>query len=303
MKPTNLMTYMVNVIHRFKEEGRMGTAHVYQSTLNRIADFTKGEPPGFKQLTPHWLMTFQEYLLNRQLRWNTVSTYMRMLRAVYFRAMDEGLAPLRPRLFKGVYTGTKVTVKRALGEEVLRRMETPLPSSARLDKARMLFLLSFMLRGIPFVDIAYMRRCDLDGSTLTYRRRKTGAWLTVHVEPEAMSIIRRLESKDSSSPYLFPFIRHPGQGEYRQYQNALRSFNHSLKELGGRIGAAGGLSSYCARHSWATIANHREYQQELISNAMGHSSVKVTEIYFKKHTTEKIDRMNRSLISYVFGNG
>lgn len=228
---------------------------------------------------------------------------MRMLRAVYFRAVDEGLAPARFRLFHGVYTGTRVTVKRAIDAGLLRRLQKPLPEHTGLEKARKLFLLLFMLRGIPFVDIAYLRRCDLEGDILTYRRRKTGAWLTVRIEPEARKLIRALQSTDEESPYLFSFIRHPGTGEYRQYQHALRKFNRHLKKLSGLLGQKIALSSYSARHSWATLANFCDYQQELISNAMGHSSVKVTETYFQRHTDDRIHAMNRGVLSYVFRNG
>ena len=248
-----------------------------------------------------WLKAFKEYLLERQLHWNTISTYMRMLRATYFRAVDDGLAPYQPRLFKGVYTGTKVTVKRAVDEDVFRQLNAPVADES-LEFTRLLFLLLFMLRGMPFVDIAFLRNCDLRGNVIVYRRKKTGAWLTVRVEAEAMEIIRNLRNTDKSSPYLFPLIHHPGKDEYRQYQNALRSFNYHLKRLGERIKGVAGLTSYTARHSWATIANYRNYQQELISNAMGHSSVKVTETYFKRHSDDKIWDMNKEIVSYIFDN-
>ena len=167
----------------------------------------------------------------------------------------------------------------------------------------MLFLLLFMLRGIPFVDIAFLRRCDLEGDILTYRRRKTGAWLTVRIEPEARKLIQALQNTDAESPYLFPFIRYPGTDEYRQYQHALRIFNWNLKRLSGLMGQKVALSSYSARHSWATLANFCDYQQELISNAMGHSSVKVTETYFQRHSDDRIHAMNRGILSRVFADG
>lgn len=300
MKEKNLMNFMKQLIDRLLEEGRQGTAHVYQSTYNRICDFVGKRSLVFTDITPSWLKAFQNYLLARQLQWNTISTYMRMLRAVYFRAVDEGYAPARFRLFNGVYTGTRVTVKRALDAAVFRRMKEPFAENSGLEKTRMLFLLLFMLRGIPFVDVAYLRRCDLVGNIVTYRRRKTGACLTVRVEPEAMRLIRSLQNGDENSPYLFPLIQRPGNDEYRQYQQALRMFNYYLKKISVRLGKNVSLSSYTARHSWATIANFRDYQQELISNAMGHSSVKVTETYFQRHADDRIHDMNRGILSYVF---
>lgn len=295
----DFITYMSAATNRLQNLERLGTAHVYRSTLNRVIDFVGGRLLPFKEITPLWLQAFQNYLLKRMLNWNTISTYMRMLRSVYYRAVDEGRAPFRPRLFKGVYTGTRVTVKRALDEQVLRRLQKPISSSATLEQSRLLFVLLFMLRGIPFVDIAYMRRCDLHGNQLTYRRRKTGAWLTVRVEPEAMKLIEQLKNKNPDSPYLFPFINDSGAEGYRQYTNALRRFNYRLKQLAACLNTDIQLSSYAARHSWATLANYRDFQPELISNAMGHSSVKVTETYFKRHTDERIHEMNKSILSYL----
>lgn len=300
MKEKNVMDFMTDVIAKLQQEGRMGTAHVYQSTSNRVKEFIGERPLKFSEINPAWLNAFQHYLLARQLRWNTISTYMRMLRAVYFRAVDMGGAPERNRLFNGVYTGTHATVKRALNAATFRRMQTAFPENKSLENARMLFLLLFMLRGIPFVDLVFMRRCDLNGDTISYRRRKTGILLTIRVEPEAMKLIRQLQNPDTASPYLFPLIQHPGQDEYRQYQHALRTFNYRLRKIANRLGGGVCLSSYTARHSWATIANYRDYQAELICNAMGHSSVKVTETYFKRHSDERIHEMNRNMISYVF---
>lgn len=301
----SLASYMAGVVSQLESEGRMGTAHVYRGTLRRVLDFLDGRSCFLDELTPLWLKSFQEYLLGRQLQWNSVSTYMRMLRAVYFRAVDAGKAVYVPRLFKGVYTGTRTTVKRALDEKTFRALSVPCPQGGvEVERARQLFLLMFMLRGIPFVDIAFLRRCDFQDNQIVYRRRKTGAWLMVRVEPQAMQLIEKLRSLDVSSPYLFPFVNSfEITTAYRQYRNALRRFNGCLKRLAVLKRMGGTLSSYCARHSWATIANYRDYRPELISNAMGHSSVKVTETYFKRHTAERIGQMNSEILSYVFCPG
>ena len=114
---------MASVVSYLEEEQRHGTAHVYRSVLRRVIEFEGLDVLEFNDLTPLWLRSFQEYLLSRQLHWNTISTYMRMLRATYFRAVDDGLVPYRPRLFKGVYTGTKVTVKRAVDDPSILIMD------------------------------------------------------------------------------------------------------------------------------------------------------------------------------------
>lgn len=121
------MVFMSSVIIRLRNMERMGILHVYQSTQNRIADFMGDRSLSFEEINPLWLQAFQAYLLGRGLNWNTISTYMRVIRAVYYRAVDEGEAPFQPRLFRGVYTGTRVNVKRALSERTLRSLQTPYP--------------------------------------------------------------------------------------------------------------------------------------------------------------------------------
>ena len=121
-------------------------------------------------------------------------------------------------------------------------------------------MLLFMLRGIPFVDIAYMRRRDLNGNMLTYRRRKTGAWLSVHIEPQAMQLIEHLKNNNPTSPYLFPIISTTGAEGYKQYCNALRCFNYRLKQLADNLQSKDvKLSSYTARHKWEYYKNSTVY--------------------------------------------
>lgn len=299
-KNSDFIAYMSGLVECMEQEGRYGTAHVYRFALRCLCKYCGGRPFRFSDLTPGWLQKFQEYLLSRRLRWNTVSTYLRMLRAVYQRGVDSGLAPYRPRLFRGVYTGSRPGGKRALGESSLRFLShTPQPEPC-LERARQLFLLLFALRGIPFVDVAYLRPCDLQGEVLVYRRRKTGVCLRVRLESWAVAFLKRCRSSDPAAPYLFPFVRCEGARGYREYQNSLRVFNRHLRLLAERCGFAGGLSSYTARHSWATLANNKRYQHELIRDAMGHSSVKVTETYFRSHADEQIDAMNKDLLRSVF---
>ena len=110
----------------------------------------------------------------------------------------------------------------------------------------------FSLRGMPFVDLAYLRKSDLRGNVITYRRRKTGRPLSVTLTPEAMALVKKYMNRDSSSPYLFPLLRsREGTKEaYREYQLALRSFNQQLMLLGELLGLGDKLSSYTARHTW-----------------------------------------------------
>ena len=174
-----------------------------------------------------------------------------------------------------------------------------IPSDLRRTKE--LFILMFLLRGLPFVDLAYLRKSDLRGNVITYRRRKTGRSLSVTLTPEAMLLLEKHISRDLSSPYLFPILHsiEGSQEAYREYQLALRSFNQYLELLGQWLGLESKLSSYTARHTWATTAYYCEIHPGIISEAMGHSSITVTETYLKPFRSRKIDEANNRIVDFV----
>ncbi len=265
MRNDDLITFTHSAIGRLKSEGRHGTAHVYQSTLNSIQSFERKKQLSFKAVTLIWLKAYERYLIRRGLRQNTISTYLRMLRSIYNQAVLQGIAPHVPKQFSQVYTGTRIGRSRALNASMIHRLMCPgreLPPE--LELTRCLFVLLFLLRGLCFVDLVFLRRQDLQGNTIYYRRQKTGRELTVGIEEEAINIIRHYQSNDLASPYLFPIVSDTEADGYSQYQSALRIFNRRLKQLSRFLKLDVNLTSYCARHSWATLANFRHYDKELI---------------------------------------
>lgn len=289
----NVLTFMKEVADGLQMGGNFGTAHVYRSSLNAIIAYCGGEDFTFNEITPEWLKGFEIHLRKRKCSWNTVSTYMRILRAVYNRAVDNNEAKYIPRLFRYVYTGTRAEHQRALEtgdvEKIFAGLILLSGVNPAIQRARHFFILMFLMRGMPFVDLAYLRKSDLHGNVITYRRRKTGRPLSVTLTNEAMRIVRMYMNQDVHSPYLFSFLRSPeGTMEaYREYQLALRSFNRQLLILGEFLGIPNRLSSYTARHTWATTAYYCEVHPGIISQAMGHSSITVTETYLKPFQNKK----------------
>ena len=259
MKKESFTSFMKQVAADLQQSGNLGTAHVYRSSLNAILTFQGSDRLSFWEITPEWLKHFEGSLRARGCSWNTVSTYLRTFRAVYNRAVDLGKAPYVPHLFRSVYTGTRADHKRALCDDDMKKVFTELPQSSRISsamrRAHELFVLMFSLRGIPFVDLVYLRKSDLRDNVITYRRRKTGRPLSVTLTPEAMILVKKYMNRDSSSPYLFPFLesREGTKEAYREYQLALRSFNQQLMLLGELLGLGDKLSSYTAKHNQFSI--------------------------------------------------
>ena len=301
----NVLTFMKEVADGLQMGGNFGTAHVYRSSLNAIIAYCGGEDFTFNEITPEWLKGFEIHLRKRKCSWNAVSTYMRILRAVYNRAVDNNEAKYIPRLFRYVYTGTRAEHQRALEtgdvEKIFAGLILLSGVNPAIQRARHFFILMFLMRGMPFVDLAYLRKSDLHGNVITYRRRKTGRPLSVTLTNEAMRIVRMYMNQDVHSPYLFSFLRSPeGTMEaYREYQLALRSFNRQLLILGEFLGIPNRLSSYTARHTWATTAYYCEVHPGIISQAMGHSSITVTETYLKPFQNKKIDEANKLIIDFI----
>ena len=304
-----VVTFMKQVARGLQMEGNFGTAHVYRSSLNAIIAYCGKEDFTFYEVSPEWLKGFEVHLRSRGCSWNTVSTYLRTFRAVYNRAVDLRKAPYVPHLFRSVYTGTRADHKRALGEEdikkVFARLSQAFVGSPSLRKAQELFILMFLLRGLPFVDLAYLRKSDLRDNVITYRRRKTGRTLSVTLTAEAMILVKRYMNRDSSSPYLFSLLKsREGTPEaYREYQSALRRFNNDLKSLSRKLRISSSVTSYTLRHSWATTAKYRGVPIEMISESLGHKSIKTTQIYLKgfelKDRTEVNRRINLTLKNVV----
>ena len=300
-----VVAFMKQVADGLQMEGNFGTAHVYRSSLNAIIAYHGKGDFTFNEVTPEWIKGFEIHLRGRGCSWNTVSAYLRTFRAVYNRAVDCRGAVYVPHLFRSVYTGTRADRKRALDTEDIQKVFTKLPQSpavtSDIRRAQELFVLMFLLRGLPFVDLAYLRKSDLRDNVITYRRRKTGRPLSVTLTSEAMAILKRYMDRDSSSPYLFPLLnsREGTKEAYHEYQLALRNFNRQLMLLGEMLGLGDKLSSYTARHTWATTAYYCEIHPGVISEAMGHSSITVTETYLKPFRNKKIDEANKKVVGFI----
>ena len=279
----DLTTFTLSVIQELEDEGRFGTAHVYRSMLRAFQRYWESQHPKTeirmrKVFDVATIQKFERHLLERMLKLNTMSTYLRMLRAVYNRALLAGLTGYVPGLFKHVYTGTRADVKRALlPAEMGQTLDISASVRRELKEAQIWFALLFLLRGMPFADLARLRKCDFKDGVITYCRQKTGRQIRVHVTAEAAELIRQCADRRTGSPYLlnilgdencrFPLGR---REEYRHYQQVLRSFNRKLKLLATALGLRGKLSSYTARHTWATTAFHTKVTVGVISNALGH---------------------------------
>lgn len=300
---------MRSIIRALEVSGRYASVHTYRCALRSFTEFAGSvvmSGPAADVFTSGRLKSYQNWLLGKELSWNSISIYMRTLRAAYNRIFPPGSPGYVPGLFDEVYTRVESQTKRALSGEQMQVLLSPRCGCVGIEgdvlRALRYFRLMFLFRGMPFIDLAYLRKRDLKGDVLSYCRHKTGRRLTVRVPEEAAALLKEVADTNPASIYLFPILDgslHEGASLYRCYLGALRRFNRNLRKVGVLLLGSAGISSYTARHTWATLAFHLCTPVGIISEALGHSSVRVTETYLKPFGNERVDKANDFLITSV----
>ena len=297
----------VRVIPFFQEQirfltdcNRLGTAMNYRRAVSALSSFLGGREICFHEITPQFVEHYSDYLLRKGMVRNSLSFHMRILRAVYNKAVRRGYAE-QTHPFNDVYTGIDRTRKRAVGESVISRLiQLKIENKPHLKFARDVFLFSFYTRGMAFVDMAYLRKSDIQEGVIRYARHKTGQPLAVRVEPCIQAIVDRYA--DADSPYVFPILDGDDPKTcFRKYKTELRLYNARLRKLSVLLGTGQRLSSYTSRHSWATMARNHNVPISVISAGMGHTSERTTQIYLTSLENALIDNANRQMLEMFSG--
>lgn len=293
-RQTMMLDYMQQRIDVLIRNRQFATARNYRRTMNSLAGYLAGRDLPLRKLTEAFVEGYNAHLEHRGLVRNTVSFYMRILRAVYNKAVGERLVePGNP--FRHVYTGVDRTRKRAVDERIIARLsQLDLHHSAALSRARDLFLFSFCTRGMAFVDMACLRKANIRNGMICYTRHKTRQQLCVRIEPLVQRIIDKYAVH--SPVYVLPVLRAEApERAFSQYQTALNYYNRQLKILSAMLDLECRLTSYTARHSWATAARNHNIPISVISAGMGHTSERTTQIYLSMLENSVIDRANHRI--------
>ena len=301
MKKTNIkngfLSYANKLIATLRGMGRHRMAERYGSSVNSFKRFIGEKDVSLVKITPRIISAYEYYLQGTGVCPNTISFYMRCLRAIYNRAVSEGLITQRYP-FVQVYTGVSKTKKRALPVETIRDIRNiDLSDLPHIAFARDMFMFSFYTRGMSFVDMCYLRKDNLRDGVLTYRRRKTGQLLFVRWEKPMQDIVDRYDT--AGTPYLLPLIRSSVEDPYKQYKRRQHTVYVNLRRLGDILGLPTPLTTYVARHAWASIARESDVSLSVISEAMGHDSEKTTRIYLASLNMKHIDSANSLIIGLL----
>ncbi len=277
--------YAEKIISNLRAAGRNGSAHTHEAALNKLRKFRPYGTLDLCDINVQFLRNFEQYLRIEKISTNSIALYITMIRAIYNRAIDEELIGLEYYPFRRYKIKQEVTVKRSLTVEEIRQIKNiELPEE--LSTYRDFFILSFYLIGINAVDLLHLKKADFENDRIIYRRSKTKRIYSIKVYPETLAIINKYPGKK----YLLSFL---------QKCNSFTTLaNHYLKQVAYICDIPRPVSTYYARHSWATIASSLDIPRDVIAHALGHGQSTMTDIYID-FDIKKVDIANRKVIDAV----
>ena len=292
-------------VEKARKLGRYKTASNYLTAAHSWTLFIGKEDWLFPEMTSETLDAYQRWLGERDICLNTISAYMRALRVMYHRVMESEGNDCHDNPFDKVFTGRAKTIKRSVTQVEIQQLHTlQLEPGTTLSWARDIFLFSFYAMGMPFVDIAYLKKSQVKDGYIHYARHKTGQRIQVALLPAMIDIMKRYEQENSE--FVFPIlVNDPPAPEknvaspeslHQLYQCRLRQYNYSLHRLSERLNWPRHLSSYVVRHSWASIAYQHHVDIGLIGKALGHTKSSTTLLYIKSLTDPDLATANESLM-------
>lgn len=256
-------------------------------TNNVLKKFTKKEKLLFSEINYSFLKEFENYLLNNEKMVNTIAVYMRNIRSIFNKAIDDDIIEINIYPFRKYKIKKEQTAKRNISiKEILKIEKLELTNNLEII-ARDIFLLSFYLIGMNIIDILNLKKINKD--RVDFRRSKTKKLYSIKLHSKAKQLI----DKYSGSKYLLSF-----KEDYSDYRNFTKMVNKKLKDIADNAKIEVALSSYYARHSWATIASELNISKDIIRHALGHGTNTVTDIYID-FDMDKVDNANFKVINSI----
>ena len=291
--------YYLTYIQNLKKEKRIRYAGMLEVSYNSFVKFNKHLDIPFSDIDVAWLKKYELWMKEQNLSVSTISTRVRHLRAVFNLAIAEHFIKNDCYPFRNYKVSklNKQTPKRAIAKKDVMRIMGYQGKSEMECLAIDVFVFSYLNAGINFIDIAKLKHSNIVESHLIYNREKTKKLINVPLQPKALEIIAKYQS--DKSPYLFPILSPFHKTEVQianRLHKVLAKVNKHLKEIGEKLNLPIPLTTYVARHSYATVLKRAGVSTSIISESLGHSSERVTQIYLDSFDNEQIDEAMKSLL-------
>lgn len=289
----------LSYMEKLKTEGRTGYFLSVRQVYNSLLKFNKHLNFYFPDMDVSWLKKYETWLHSSGLKENTIGIRFRTLRAIYNLAIEENVVKPEYYPFKK-YKVSKLheeTVKRAITKEELNKVFSYKSSNPFTRLPVDLFTFSYLMGGINFVDMAYLTKKNIIDNRLVYSRRKTNKLIKLPLQPRAIELINKYSNPEN--PYLFPILSTFHKTEQQQrnrIHKVISKINLRLKAIGKELGLPIDLTTYVARHSFATVLKRSGVNTSLICEALGHSSERVTQIYLDSFGNDQMDDAMKNLL-------
>lgn len=278
---------------------RVGNARIYKSVLNVLKSYRKNKDIRFEEITYDFLKKFEIHFFSKGSNsYNGLSVYMRTIRAIYNRAIKDNIINKESYPFENYKIKSEPTSKRAISQEDIKKIEKlDLKASDPLFHTRNYFLFSFYLMGMPFTDIAHLKKENIIGNRIQYSRQKTNKKYDIEIHQKGLEIIKFYSSKFPDAEHIFPIInRIDIVEEYKDIEWARNRYNKKLRKIAELCGIDKNLTSYVSRHSFATLAKNKGIPITAISEMLGHENIKTTQVYLDSLPSDVIDKYHRDIL-------
>lgn len=298
-KVKTVQEVFLQYIQELEAANRLRYAEMYKCTMHSILKFNKHLNIYFPDIDVAWLRKYETWLLSQGLAINTLGTRFRHLRVIYNYAIEEKIVKEEYYPFKSFKVAklSQTTAKRSIHkDEILAVLnyqgKTPMECFA-ID----LFTFSYLTAGINFGDIARLTKDNVLENRLVYVRKKTQKQIKIPLQEQAKSLIHKYGTAEN--PYLFPILSNfhrTEQQKVNRIHKIISKVNRALKQIGEELNISIDLTTYVARHSFATVLKRSGVSTSLISEALGHSSERVTQIYLDSFGNDQMDNAMKNLL-------
>lgn len=285
-------------INRLQGEGRLKYASTYKELKASLLNFNMHLDIYFSEIDINWLKRYEAYLRTKGLADNSIGVRFRTLRTLFNKAISENIVKSDYYPFKAYKVSKlrKGTVKRAITKADIELIINHKVESDYSQLAIDLFYFSYLSGGINFVDMAYLTYDNIVDKRLIYIRKKTKKLIKLPIQDKAMDIVKKYKSNNS---YIFPILSEFHKTDIQKanrVHKVLGKINKYLKAVGEELGLPIDLTTYVARHTYATVLKRSGVNTSIISESLGHSSEKVTQIYLDSFDNSQIDEAMKNLL-------
>lgn len=291
------LDFCSSIISEMELSKRFGNARVYTTLYRSITNYVKGKDFSLKLVTYTWLKKYEVWYLSKGNTLNGLSVNLRTLRALYNMAIKQKKISLEYYPFKDYTIRHEETRKRAISRDDLIRFLQYEPKTERHKRAKDYFLISYYLMGASFVDIASLKIKNIINNRIEYKRQKTGKLHSIPISKPLQEILDKYLKRKEENDFIFGVVKsNEKKTQLTNIRDELIRYNKSLKEIGTLCGIESPISSYVARHSYATNAKRLGVPIAVISEALGHKTENTTQVYLDSFDNEIVDRYHEMIV-------